>query len=248
MSLYFAWLLPGLTKTGTFDVTATAIATYGSGPGQAAWNVNIVEDISQSFSTQIVNAKAADTALLNTCVLGNAAPGSLVGMTLFTGSGLKYQAPISFDGKTKGVNNSTTLQNAINNFSGCGGSGMPACSGTNLGAGITTAVTAMRAATGQPGSSQNLILVTDGQSNPSSLNSSALTAAQNAWSLDKINISVIYYCGNGSCNGSQAVADQNFLKTLVQGNGLFLPTPTSSQISSAMLKICSATMQHRLAW
>ena len=98
----------------TFDIAATAIAVYGA-PAGPTWNMNIVQDVSQSFSTQLTSARSADQALLVHCT--SAPSGSKLGITLFEGPGTAYQAPISVNGSTNGCN--SALKTAIININAC---------------------------------------------------------------------------------------------------------------------------------
>ena len=251
-----------LIGISNLNVNATAIAVYG-GPGGPAWNMNIVQDISQSFSTQLTSARAADQALLN-CMNTNAPSGSLLGITLFGGHGLAYQAPITVSGTTNGISNYNTLKTDIQNINECDTPGkpnakppipaMPACSGSHVNVGITTAVTAITGAGPQSANArQGMIIVTDGAPNcgsaggagctDASILADSQTAASNAYTKNGIDIFVIHYCASGVCN----TGDTNSLKSLVKGNGFYLEAPTPSQISNSMQQIC-ASQPHRLVW
>jgi Flp pilus assembly protein TadG len=186
-----------LIGMAAYNVAATATAVYGTGTG-ATWNVNVVEDISQSFSQQLASARAADQALL-TCVHTNAGSGSKFGISLFTGvsPNPSYQIPISATDAT----NYTNLQNKITGINQCGSSGMPVCSGSNIAAGMTQTI-----ATLCPGSScssssstrQAMIIVTDGIPNcgstpncsNSGLQAAAITAANLALTDKKKSTSI----------------------------------------------------------
>jgi uncharacterized protein YegL len=247
LQLAFAPLI-GITS---FDVSSTAVAVYGSDPASPSWNVGIVEDISQSFSAEIAQAKAADQALL-TCMKNNSAAGSTLGIGLFTGTGTSYQTPLSV---TTSYDALTTKISAINS---CDKPGMPACSGTNIGGGINTAIaqicpgnTCANPATYKPA----LVVVTDGQPNncgskgcgndtPQTYAEKAALAAGNLG----MDVFTIYFCSDGSCNGSAAVADATWLAKLVKGKGIALKTPTSSQMAALMATVCSTSLQHKLVW
>jgi Flp pilus assembly protein TadG len=247
LPLIFAPLI-GLTN---FDVNSTAVAVYGSDPASPTWNVGIVEDISQSFSAEIAQAKAADQALL-TCMNNNSAAGSTLGIGLFTGTGTSYQSPLPV------TTNYNDLTNKISAINGCGKAGMPECSGTNIGGGINTAIAQIC-----PGSTCSnpaaykpaLVIVTDGQ--PTKCGSSgcgndtpqtyAEKAAQTAANLG-MDIFTIYFCSDGNCGSSAAVADATWLAKLVKGKGIALKTPNSSQMATLMATVCSTSHQHRLVW
>jgi Flp pilus assembly protein TadG len=235
----------------SFDISATAIATFGYGAGsgtQATWNAIIVEDISQSFATQLTNARAADQALLD-CMHANAATGSKLGITLFTGVSPSpaYQARIPVTDNT----NYNTLKNKIKGINACGSSGMPACSGSNAAVGMNSAISQYCPSkpcpsAGPAGSQQAIVIVTDGIPNCGStsncsdttLKNNAVSAANTAYA-DGIDVYTIYYGTSSS--------DAAWLATLIRGNGTALKTPTAAQLPTLMQQICSQ-MPHRLVW
>jgi hypothetical protein len=238
----------GLTS---FNVSATAIATYG-GPGSQAWNVMIAQDVSQSFTDSgqcpncLTNAKAADKALLN-CVNQNAGTGSKFGVDLLTGkstSGAPY-----LDATTS--NNFKTLSDDIDKIKGCGNTGAPACSGTNFSPAITDAAGQLCPAgsicsTGSAtGPRYSIVLVTDGLPNcegmkggDTACKNAAITAVNNA-AAQGTDVFVIYYGTNSS--------DANWLQTLPRGNGFYLNAPTADDIVKRMQQVCSS-QPHRLVY
>jgi Flp pilus assembly protein TadG len=232
----------------SFDIGATAIATFGAGTGAGTWNAIIVEDISQSFATQLTNARAADQALLD-CMQQNAATGSKLGITLFTGVSPSpaYQNRISVSDTT----NYNTLKNKIKGINACDSAGMPACSGSNAAVGMNSALTQYCPSTpcpsaGPTGSRQSIVIVTDGIPNCGStrncsdatLKSNAVSAANTA-AANNIDVYTIYYGTSSS--------DAAWLATLIRGNGTALKTPTAAQLPTLMQQICSQ-MPHRLVW
>jgi len=240
-----------VSNFASFDVSATAIATFGYGAGsgsQATWNAIIVEDISESFATQLKNARAADQALLD-CMHQNAAAGSELGISLFTGVSPSppYQTRIPVS-DTADYN---TLKNKISGINQCGSNGMPACSGSNAAAGMNSAIsqfcpTHPCASAGPAGSREALVVVTDGIpdcgstkgcSNTTLLNNA--TTAANTAAADGMDVYTIYYGSSSS--------DAAWLATLIRGNGLALQTPTAAQLPILMQQICSQ-MPHRLVW
>lgn len=240
-----------ISSFASFDISATAIATFGYGAGsgsQATWNAIIVEDISRSFATQLTNARAADQALLD-CMHQNAAAGSELGISLFTGVSPSppYQARIPVSDTT----DYNTLKNKISGINECGSSGMPACSGSNAAAGMNSAIsqfcpTTPCASAGPAGSREALVIVTDGipdcGSTPSCSNTTllnnAVTAANTA-AADGMDVYTIYYGSSSS--------DAAWLATLIRGNGIALQTPTATQLPTLMQQVCSQ-MPHRLVW
>jgi Flp pilus assembly protein TadG len=235
----------------SFDISATAIATFGYGAGsgsQATWNAIIDEDISMSFSTQLKNARAADQALLD-CMHQNAATGSKLGITLFTGVSPSppYQAQLPVTDTT----DYNTLKNKIAGINQCSSAGMPACSGSNISAGMNSSISQFCPSkpcpsAGPAGSRQALVVVTDGIPNCGStpncsdttLKNNAVTAANTA-AADGMDVYTIYYGTSSS--------DAAWLATLIRGNGIALTTPTASQLPILMQQICSQ-MPHRLVW
>jgi Flp pilus assembly protein TadG len=204
----------------TFDVTATAVATYGNDPGATPWNVSIIQDVSGSFAQEINNAKAADQAL-ETCILQNSSSNSKIGIGLFGVTATSYLTPL-----TVSTNNSA-LTNAITGIS-VGGNGMPSSGGTDIAAGINTGITQICPGTtcSPPPTAFKpaLIIVSDGlptavngsycNSDSTCLNTAKTNAetAANAAKADGMDVFVVYFCndGNNSC-GSAANQTSEYL-------------------------------------
>jgi hypothetical protein len=248
----------------TFDVGATAIAVFGN--NGIPWDMNIVQDISASFTRPqysflcelfhslcsgqgaLPQAKAADQALLD-CLKDRAPAGSRLGITVFTGTAVNYQNPLD---ATDG-----SLPAQINNIPQCAfisDSGpTPKCNtGTNIGAAIAAAI-AQYNNNPNPisGAGKNIVIVTDGLPNSSTGCSGGNCTAQ-GYAQDQaaaaaalgMNISTIYYCsGGGNCQSNA----QSFLAGLVKGTGIALVTPNASDITTKMAQVC-ATQAHRLVW
>ena len=251
--LYFTRLI----GYSTVDLTATATATFGS---NKAWDITIIQDVTASLnSTQMSDAKTADQALLD-CVKNNTGPTSQVGVESFTAI---HQTKINITsvGTTSNYNN---LKNAITGMNICGNSGQPACSGTNIAAGIQAGISQF---TGggytQPSANfgKAIILVTDGipnWTNSSTTNNGAYgssmggactgctsangdsvlaanaTAQADAAHTAGIDVFTIFLQQAGS-----TVADQNFLASLVRGNGKAYTTANSGSLSALMGSVCS---------
>ena len=255
-SQFFAWAL-------SFNVSAAAIATYGftgSGVSPPIWS--IVEDISGSFSQQIASAKAADQALLD-CVKKYSAPGSKLGVALFTGLSPNpaYQPAISVlnTANPNDMTNYNALTNKITAINGCGSSGMPACSGSNVSAGMTEALNSSMLCPGTSCTlpsptdpSRAMVIVTDGIPNCTSGSSPSCSSDQqlldravaqaDAAASKGIDVYTIYF-------GSSA-SDAAWLAGLVRGKGFALKTPTASQLADKMSAVClgSSGLQRRLVW
>jgi Flp pilus assembly protein TadG len=252
-NLFFA---QALRWTG-LNASATAIATFGYGTGASlpAWDAVIAQDITASFKNSIKNAQDADKALLN-CMQTNASSSSQLGLSMFTSVSLNRPVLTpAIDPKTG--QSDVTLTNDISSFGDCSTSGMPACSGTNIAAGITAGVAQFTSSAYKgsvtSGSKQNIIVVTDGQPNScgqSSCNSgqtpaSIATTAANTAAANNIDVSTIYFCSSGCSN-----SDQTYLASLKRGHGFSLVAPTKDDIAKAMLTVCqnSQGLITRLVW
>ncbi|MEA2778822.1 MAG: hypothetical protein QOK29_366 [Rhodospirillaceae bacterium] len=152
----------------TMDITRRATASYGTAK---AWDVTIVQDVSSSFSTQIANSRNADLQLLG-CQTGATSSSSQFGLTAMTGHYTNLR-PMTSLGTASNV---TDMKAAINSLAKCGTGGMPACSGSNMAAGLYGALQNFKP-TSQPGGTyvpssslfgKAVVLVTDGAPNASS--------------------------------------------------------------------------------
>lgn len=274
--LFFA---SALRWTG-FNESATATATFGYGTGAPGsglpptWNAVVAQDISGSFKNSIKNAQAADQALL-TCMDQTAGSGSQFGLTLFTGDPPKNaSASLEDPALTNVANNYTTLQKDINSYGDCGTGSMPACSGTDIAAGIIDGINQFTSSTYQknltPGSQPNIIIVSDGQPNSCSYTTSTTSYTKK-------------YCPTqcdgtgGGCSGGQSPsnaataaanqaaadginvfviyycssgcnnADQTYMDSLVRGQGIALNEPNASNLAADMQQFC-ASQAARLVW
>lgn len=240
----------------TVDISSSAIVSYGTGK---AFNTIILNDLSMSFSHEIADQRAADIAILN-CVAGAASTTSRIGLTAFTGhSSALY--PLG-----NAVTNQSALTTYINNtLNYCGSRSMPACSGSNVAAGLYSAITQLQAA-GLANSSANIILITDGVPNadaitytradgtyPTPTSSSPVCSTHctdaNLWTMAQdqatyantlgINISTVYYSGDTTGQSNQAAYAAD-LRTLVTGTGIALVAPTAPQIDTAFGSFCAS--------
>ncbi len=82
VAMFFGNVLGYATK----DITATAIASYGTGQ---SFNTIVINDHSQSFLPDIASQRAADTAILN-CIANAAGSASKFGITTINGSAWTY--------------------------------------------------------------------------------------------------------------------------------------------------------------
>lgn len=270
LSLVFAPMI-GITS---FDVSATAIAVYGLGENgaQPTWDVIIVQDISPSFLEEMPQGKAADKALLE-CMKNFAAPGSKLGLTLFSGcSGFSCSPPLPTYQQPAIVTSDpgyTTLSDKIgdpaNTNSGvmtCGhtnaaGTVMPPCTNTNPSAGMSSAYTqfcpTQNCPVSIPGSRRAMVLVSDGE--PVGHSSVKCGGDQHQCSTSELKAMAVAQADRAALkdidvytifygpNGSAA----DWMETLKRGNGLALKTPDPAKLTELMAKIC-AQMPHRLVW
>ena len=118
----------------TKDMTVTAIASYATGQN---FDTIILNDLSELFKSEITEQRAADNAILN-CVESSSSSASTFGITTFDGHSSIYQALL------QASTNLSSLESKINALNYCGQSGAPACSGSNVAAGIYSAIQQFR--------------------------------------------------------------------------------------------------------
>jgi hypothetical protein len=239
--------LGGFFHKPTVDITSSAIAGAGTGTGQM-FNTVIINDMSDSFSSEISNQKAADLAILS-CVKGSTGTSSQFGLTFANGHSTIYQALVP------AAANYSALQTKINAITACSASQDPNCgTGSNIASGMYSAIQQFSglAAT----SKKNIVIITDGVPNASSITYSSVdgvtctrncsdsqlqTGAQTQSALAKaagISVSTIYYSGDTDSRQDQATYAA-YLATLVTGSGTALVAPTAAQISAAYSGVCS---------
>ena len=205
------------------NISATATAAFV--PGGVPWDVILVQDVTSSFSAEIADARTADQTLIG-CLNTNISNTSRIGLVIFTGVGATLS---NWQTLATGY---TTLSNKISTLKTCGNTGMPACSGTNIAAGLTTAINMYTASPSQPGRKRAIILVSDGDPNPASLKPAAITAADAA-ALQDLSVFTIFYDRD---NNSSA---KTFLASLKRGEGIALSTPSASQLSALTTSLCT---------
>jgi Flp pilus assembly protein TadG len=240
----------------TVDLANSAVVSYGTGK---AFNTIILNDLSMSFSSEIADQRTADLAVLN-CVAGAASTTSQIGLVGFTGhSSMLYALG---NAVTSSAAMTTYIKNSLNY---CGNTGMPACSGSNLAAGIYAATNAL-VAKGLGNTSSSLIIITDGVPNadaityakadgtyptPTSLLPVCTIACTDAnlWTMAQdqaayaaslgINVSVVYYSGDTSGTTLQTQY-YNQLKSLTTSNGVALQAPSAAQIDASFGAFCAS--------
>lgn len=252
VNMFFSGLIGYKTK----DLTVTAVASSATSEN---FDTIILNDLSQSFSSEISNQKAADLAILN-CVQSASSSGTNFGITTFDGHSSTY---IALEAATT---NLTSIEASINKLDYCGTSGMPACSGSNVAAGLYSAIQQFSSVS-STNTIKNIILITDGVPNTSSsadgytkvdgiyptptsttptcsgtscTDANLLTMAQNqaadAYAAG-INVSTIYYSGDTA--SSDVATYEADLAALRKGNGVSLVAPTAATISTVLGGFCA---------
>ena len=217
---YFASVL------GFDRLDLTAKATGAAIPGGRPWDLVIAQDVTSSFGAEIAQARQADQALLN-CVRDLTSGTSFFGIALFTGVGAVH-APLQTLSTGYGP-----LTAKISQLRVCGTGGMPACSGTNIAAGIDSAVNMFLATPpSSPNARRAVILVSDGEPNPTTLKPAAITAVNRAATND-ISVFTVFY------NRDNDPAAQAFLASLARGEGIALATPNANQLPILLAQLCT---------
>lgn len=222
VQLYFAALMGHHTA----DVTASATASFGK---VGRWDVVIVQDVTTSFVDEIDEARIADQGLLD-CIRDHA-PDTYLGLVVFTGYGKKVSSLQSVDVAYN------SLSASIGSFKPCGKTGMPPCSGTNIGAGIDAAIPLLTASTTER--PRAIIIVSDGMPNSSlpgysheDLADWAIDSADQAAASD-ISVFTLFFSGNDGSPGATA-----FLAGLVRGQGTAHATPDPDELATELQEIC----------
>lgn len=231
VGLFFA---PLFGKHST-EVSASATAAIGRGQ---RWDIVITQDVTGSFVDEIDEARIADQNLLD-CIRDNA-PETMVGLVTFTGYGQVVTGLKAVD------LDYASLSTSIGKINNCGKSGMPPCSGTNIGAGLDEAIKLLSASTSKD-LPKAIVLVTDGM--PSSSLKGYTDSDLKIWaeaSADKahaqgISIYTLFYSGNDKTIGAE-----DFLAGLVRGQGTAHETADPSEIGDKLQEICKDGMKAML--
>jgi Flp pilus assembly protein TadG len=213
----------GFLGADRMNVSASATAVYG--PGLLPWDVMIVQDVTSSFGVEIADARAGDQVLLN-CIRDNTSGTSRVGVTLFTGVGLLHQNFLAIG------TGYSTLQTKIGQLRVCGSAGMPACSGTNIAAGLNRGIDTFISNPSATGVKRAIVLVSDGEPNPASLKPAAIAAAGRAHS-EGISVFTVFYDRDNSAS------QRAFLASLIRGEGTAVATQNASQLSTLLSTLCT---------
>jgi Flp pilus assembly protein TadG len=230
LQLFFAPLL------GRNSTNVVASATAGNGTG-SQWDIVIVQDVTGSFVDEIDEARLADKGLLD-CIR-NHSPGTGLGVVTFTGYGHQLSA---FKNVEDDYNNLSAMIGKINS---CGKSGMPKCSGTNIGVGLDKAIELFEASASE--NRKAIVLVSDGMPEakiPGHTNQTladwAVNSADAAAAMD-ISIFTLFYSGNDGSPGASA-----FLAGLVRGDGTAHETPDPNAIETELQDICKEALASML--
>ena len=212
---------------GVHSLTTGATATAGAG----RWDVVLCCDRTASFATDLSQALAGMQTVLSD--MNQYTPTSFLGIVTFNGIGYT-NAPLQAVGA-----NFSTLQTAINAIQDCQ-SGGPPCSGSDLAAGMATAVSLFSAAGYNPplGTRKAIIFISDGAANMGSQcansslsddqdNALAATEADHACTASGISVfSLLYY------HGSDSQTDIDAMEAMVQGQGQYIQEPDPTQLTS----------------
>jgi Flp pilus assembly protein TadG len=249
-----AMFLGSMFGKASVDITTTVIASYTTA---LPFNTIVINDMSQSFSSMVGTQQKADKSILN-CVQGASGSASQFGITGFTGHATIYQ-PL-----TQASTNIVTLLANILGLNSCGNLLMPACSGSNIAAGLYSAIQQFSGPS-YAGTKRNIVIITDGVPNANSgevyttadgiyptptsstptctthcTDANLLTMAQNQAAVANaagISISTIYY--SGDTPGDQQAGYAASLATLATGNGISLVAPNQSQLGKAYAGFCA---------
>ena len=152
--------LGGFFHKPTVDITSSAIAGAGTGTGEM-FNTIIINDMSDSFSSEISNQKAADLAILS-CVKGSTGTTSQFGITFINGHSSIYQALEAASA------NYSALQTKINAITACASAEDPNCgTGSNIASGMYSAIKQFGSLSST--SKKNIVIITDGVPNANSI-------------------------------------------------------------------------------
>jgi CDGSH-type Zn-finger protein len=229
-------------------VVASAVASVATAD---SWDVNIVQDVTSSFSAEIGDAREGDQALLD-CIQQNSNGSSQIGITAFTGEATRL-----IDMKET-ANDYQELSDAVASLAKCGTGNMPNCSGTHVGAGLESAIAQYTDGNFEASSSsagQAIVLVGDGNPNPNAsmqpydgscggdCNEADLKriAIELADAADAAGIS-IYTVFYDESNDDDAAA---FFESLARGKGKSLRTPDSADLPQLLTEVCTS-FSHKL--
>jgi Flp pilus assembly protein TadG len=226
----------------TLDLKSTVIA---AAPTAKTWDLMLLQDVTSSFSSELTQARTADHQLLD-CFNAMAPAASLFGVETFTGWS-NLVTPLSPIGTSYAL-----LNTGVSNIKVCGSSGAPVCSGTDISAGLQLATNLLAAVVAPSGTSKAIVLVSDGQPEPSSKGSHpTATVAQlktfaTQWADNAnaagISIFVVFY------NATNDAPSATFMQSLVRGQGIYLSTPDPTQIPVLLNVICGKLGKPQLVY
>ncbi len=235
VSLFLAPVL-GIQKA---DVVTESTAVFEPPAASAGdrWDVMLVQDVTQSFTTELDEAREAGQALLD-CVNNEASEESLFGLVTFTGFSTVLAPQQTLE------DGYDSLSSAISSIARCGWPGMPVCSGTHIGAGMDEAINQYNnSPPAGPGIKRAMVIVSDGKPNArafpeysdADLENLAIASADTAWA-EEIHVSVMFY----DDSNDDVAAD--FLSSLVRGEGIFMRTLDPTDLPDLMVDVCAQGM------
>lgn len=213
------------------DISTTAVAAYASGD---EWDVLVVQDVTGSFDAEIADARDANHALLD-CLQQRTSGDSLVGMVTFTGVAQDY---IGLDTLENGYDSMST---AIDGLDSCDHPGMPACSGTHVGAGIARGIELFDATPGTPEIGRAMVILGDGAPTASGPNAGmsvqdlkdqAMAYADDAEARG-ISVFTVFYDQDDDDDAAE------FFEDLVRGDGKAMRTPDPAQLPELFENVCA---------
>ncbi|HEX3989711.1 MAG TPA: TadG family pilus assembly protein [Acetobacteraceae bacterium] len=237
------------------DVTATVIASSST---SQAFNTIVVNDMSDSFSSELSNQRAADLAILN-CLKNQTGTTSEFGITLANGHSTAYQALAIASTKYSTLSSKISSLSSSSCGSNCG-------TGSNIASGMYSAIQ-QYSGSGFANTKKNIVIITDGVPNtdyavdyekadgiyPTATSTKAtcigknkcsdanlLTMAKNQAAVAAaagISISTIYYSGDTDPSDQASYAAS--LATLVTGTGVAMVAPSAAQITSNIGGFCA---------
>lgn len=255
--------MPVMKLLGMPTLTLEAMAGGGSVQGGPAPDLVIVQDVTSSFSAEIGDARDADAALVD-CVHEKASDQTKIGLTAFTGFELNLLSPTTLTTYADGY---STVKTRISKIKVCGSTGMPACSGTNIAAGLYLAKTILDGSDSDPDVGRAAILISDGAPNADSAvctktgsgskkkyQSDASTYFCPGWSNSptdaKLKTSALsmqaafedagYDLYTVFYNETSDATQSSFMEQLTANDGVYLESPDSADIGDFLQDICTS--------
>jgi hypothetical protein len=188
--------------------------------------------MSDSFSSELSNQRAADLAILN-CLKNQTGTTSEFGITLANGHSTAYQALAIASTKYSTLSSKISSLSSSSCGSNCG-------TGSNIASGMYSAIQ-QYSGSGFANTKKNIVIITDGVPNTdNTVDANLLTMAKNQAAVAAaagISISTIYYSGDTDPSDQASYAAS--LATLVTGTGVAMVAPSAAQITSNIGGFCA---------